>query len=96
MEFRRSHLSQRARKMGHPSFMVVSAKYIDPAFGGPWLCQGLRCLRMTAFRTANASFRFHPKTSSEDQAVWLAEEVPGFAVVGVGVAAGVALGAEEQ
>jgi len=29
--------------------------------------------------------------SSEDQAVWLAEEVPGFAVVGVGVAAGVAV-----
>jgi len=34
--------------------------------------------------------------SSEDQAVGLAQEVPGFAVVGVGVAAGVAFGTEEQ
>jgi len=34
--------------------------------------------------------------SSEDQAVWLAEEVPGFAVVGVGVGAVVSLGSKEQ
>ena len=34
--------------------------------------------------------------SPEDQGVWLAEEVPGFAVVGVGVAAGVSLGTKEE
>jgi hypothetical protein len=33
VEFLGSHLSQRARKMGQPSFMVVSAKYIDPSLG---------------------------------------------------------------
>ena len=64
--------------------------------GDPWLCQELRCLRMTAFRTANASFRFHPKTSPEDQAVWLVEEVPGFAVVGPGVRAAKPLGRKQQ
>jgi len=31
----------------HPSFLVVSAVCRDPSLG-PWLCQGLRCLRMTA------------------------------------------------
>jgi hypothetical protein len=30
---RRSHLSQRARKMGHPSFVVVLAECRDPSLG---------------------------------------------------------------
>ena len=76
--------------MGHPSFMVVSAKCMDPSLGvlgfakdsaaSGWRGEGERCHSI----------------SSEDQAVWLAEEVPGFAVVGVGVAASVSFRSKEQ
>src|SRR5580658_5245394 len=44
---RRSHLSQRTRKMGHPSFLVLQSAG-DPSLGVLWLCLGLRCLGMTA------------------------------------------------
>lgn len=44
---------------------------------------------------APASFQHGPSiSSSEDQVVWLAEEMPGFAVAGVGIAAVVSPGGE--
>jgi hypothetical protein len=47
--------------MGHPSFVVASAKCMDPFVGSPWLCQGLRCLRMTAFRGRMRPFDNSPE-----------------------------------
>ena len=46
---RSSYLSQRARKMGHPFLCGGVGKVHGSFVGSPWLCQGLRCLRMTAF-----------------------------------------------
>ena len=64
---RSSYLSQRARKMGHPFLCGGVGKVHGSFVGSPWLCQGLRCLRMTAFRGRMRSF----DNSCEDEAVRL-------------------------
>jgi hypothetical protein len=64
---RRSHPSAKnALGWGTPRF-CGACKVHGSFVGSPWLCQGLRCLRMTAFRGRMRSF----DNSCEDEAVRL-------------------------
>jgi len=64
---RRSHPSAKnALGWGTPRF-CGACKVYGSFVGSPWLCQGLRCLRMTAFRGRMRPF----DNSCEDEAVRL-------------------------
>src|SRR5580693_4450191 len=51
----------KSAKDGAPLVCGGVSKVLRSFVGSPWLCQGLRCLRMTAFRGRCGHSTTHPK-----------------------------------